>query len=506
MRISAILSWFPLGLVSGVERAFFTAEAGSHALSQDDECLADGRLSNNHCSFSALQTRKVTKSSVTIIPAAVLAGDDMGSSTNADVLADESLNDPTAVVEEQSPGDAAEAGQVTWACRSCMQNNGLRDDSSAPAPENLGAGLDQDAPDERWLGTTPVLHYALPCQSECGNTGFCESYCGAGNACCYMYDTNPPPECKRIGFYSIAHTATCVSVLGKVPTTTTTEPGPLPGPSEHVGIYRPRVQALLSPSSAPLLEFYMYRVASTANYPFENVNAGNLPGIMWYLHNEVVSQTPRKFGITRILRLKMKYRATDALLAKGMSFGVRYAYDSGRCTGPWDCDNMYDKYGYILGCNRVNDFPTKQWSGKNHYENAIWYSLPGPCNNRVFNEHDLYCRQLFPGGACHGEPSGRGDCTYSYEPAGEIHVNDLEGIKDYEWFIRVGGKEYSHNSDRGSGLSFWDGMSNPEACARRVNTARDLFRQKYPGSPDLADVPCDFNFAKFYAGEGYAHQ
>ena len=31
-----------------------------------------------------------------------------------------------------------------------------------------------------------------------------------------------------------------------------------------------------------------------------NVNAANLPGVLWYLHNEVVERTPRKFGITSL--------------------------------------------------------------------------------------------------------------------------------------------------------------------------------------------------------------
>ena len=32
-----------------------------------------------------------------------------------------------------------------------------------------------------------------------------------------------------------------------------------------------------------------------------NVNAANLPGVLWYLHNEVVERTPRKFGITNLV-------------------------------------------------------------------------------------------------------------------------------------------------------------------------------------------------------------
>ena len=65
--------------------------------------------------------------------------------------------------------------------------------------------------------------------------------------------------------------------------------------------------------------------------------------------------TPRKFGINRIVRFKVQYRAPQPLHEKGravcargfpcrgMDFGVRYAFDSGKCTGPGDCASDFDK-------------------------------------------------------------------------------------------------------------------------------------------------------------------
>lgn len=47
--------------------------------------------------------------------------------------------------------------------------------------------------------------------------------------------------------------------------------------------------SLLRPSDGKLMDFVMYRAQNDANYPLENVNAGNLEGIMWYLQNEVLS-------------------------------------------------------------------------------------------------------------------------------------------------------------------------------------------------------------------------
>jgi len=254
----------------------------------------------------------------------------------------------------------------------------------------------------------------------------------------------------------------------------------------------------------------MYRVQSDENYDPENQNVGNLAGMLWYLHNEIVwhknlqrSGTYFSTPKTRIERFRVKTRATQPLINAGMNFGVVNEFDLGKCTGPYACDN-FAKYGYTVGCETWSDhkaaFPHAQWITQNHYPRAAWYSLPGPCPSRGLKEKSDACVKAEPGGACSelDEPTGTANCTYSYTKVGEILIDELEGIANPEFFISMRGQEYNKHLDRGVGLDFWNGKHNRWACQRRVNRALQLFQNKYPDQPDLPDPTCDFNKYQFY--------
>merc|ERR1711933_472102 len=76
--------------------------------------------------------------------------------------------------------------------------------------------------------------------------------------------------------------------------------------------------------------FYVYRAQSAANYPLENINAADLAGVMWYLHNEVIPATPRKYHIDRIRRFKITVKNTHEFWnAHKRQFGAFVAYDAG---------------------------------------------------------------------------------------------------------------------------------------------------------------------------------
>eukprot|EP00434_Breviolum_minutum_P012692 symbB.v1.2.011190.t1/scaffold714.1/size170141/7 len=296
--------------------------------------------------------------------------------------------------------------------------------------------------------------------------------------------------------------------------------------------------SLNSPSNGPLLTFYMYRAVSDEVYPPLNVNMGSLAGVLWYLHHEVVIQAPRKFAITRIMRYKVQMKATAPLLNLNMNFGVRLAFDKGQATGPFVCgrenitqkdgttagvkpkfcgedgafkaswlpnmkpyksDFEYSAYGYNVGCNKLGEYPFPM--DPVYYPNAVWYTLPGLCPNNLYYNKDKACQAVQPGGYCPGMvPNGNGTCTWNYEEAGEIDLNELVGIKDYNSW-RWSHREYDPEEDKGISFSWWDGIDNVTANAERVRQAVKLFNTRYPDLPsveDLQNPPCDFDFGLFY--------
>lgn len=270
------------------------------------------------------------------------------------------------------------------------------------------------------------------------------------------------------------------------------------------GMYSPKDPKLLQHSDAPVYDFFMYRVQNDEDYEPKNQNMANLAGAMFYLHNEIIWHVPRRFNKTRIQKFRVHTKAPQPLFEKGMNFGTRVAFDLGMCTGPFNCDDWWAKYGYYVGCNNVGSFPTSQWKDTCRYAGAVWYSLPGPCPSQHYNNQSLICRGHEPGGACPPGviPTGEGNCTYSYQLVGEISLNELSGIDtDYDSFIKKGGREYNKWSDQGVLTDFWNWKWSHHVCDARVEKANEMFRKKYPDDPNEKDLPspvCDFNYGSFY--------
>mmetsp|Transcript_74219 Transcript_74219/g.187620 ORF Transcript_74219/g.187620 Transcript_74219/m.187620 type:complete len:230 (-) Transcript_74219:110-799(-) len=229
---------------------------------------------------------------------------------------------------------------------------------------------------------------------------------------------------------------------------------------------------------------------------------------MWYLHNEVVPSVPRKFGVTRILRYMVTMQNTQEFYGTyPKQFGPFVAFDSGMCTVP-NCDQTWKKLGFNLGCQPLNSSRVAYFSpftthfGGRHCapqcNDALWYSFPGPCPSKDHKGKTEECKQQMPGGRCSdisllGKPDS--ECTYYTEKAGEVRLDDLVGIKDYQnWWALEHNKEYVWETDKGVGTDFWDSRTDAKRCSERMDKLQDLFWRKYPEMPiTYGEPPCDLS-------------
>lgn len=243
----------------------------------------------------------------------------------------------------------------------------------------------------------------------------------------------------------------------------------------------------------------MYRAQSDADYALENVNAADLVGVLMYLHKEVVTTCPRKYGITRIRRFKVSVMPTRELFERERRhWGPFVAFDFGKCTVP-NCDELWEKYGYVVGSQEV------------FYGNISgrWFSLPGPCPSQDVKSKTGTCVRTAPGGSncakkndddnAHGKTSalrnlashintrlvvsGLRDCTYRAEEAGEVSIDELSGIKNYTSFCAENSLEFDKDADRGVNSRFWDGFHQTSMCRHRIHVLNEAFRKKYPHLP-----------------------
>jgi len=390
----------------------------------------------------------------------------------------------------------------------------------------------------------PVKHQLKNCLSSCdGRPGRCD-WCGSGNLCCHFGDQSDPLECRSVMYFPTKRFHTCVNPGAQLPQSSTTAQMPLTSTAEVFSTVQASAATLSStrPSTSPMLPttqqgstsaapstawtstdqalstspesptvptvstlpveaqpvpilptpstpktlmFYVYRAQGDHNFALENVNAGNVGGVLRYLHDEVVITCPRLFKINRIIRYKVAMRVTHALFDKyRWQFGPFVAFNDGKCTVP-DCPEIWEKYGYVVGCQ-------KQGTTVAHYPDGVWYSFPGPCPSQNFSHKSSHCRQQEPGGHC-ATPDGTRECSVHAEYAGQISLDDIAGIRNYNTRCSQGLLEYDSQADRGNGTSFWNGKRDLASCAKRENLLLEHFKTKYPHMPSsLPEPECDW--------------
>jgi hypothetical protein len=96
-------------------------------------------------------------------------------------------------------------------------------------------------------------------------------------------------------------------------------------------------------------------------------------------------------------------------------------------------------------------------------------------------------------GRCEGEPTGARNCTWSFEDAGFVSLEEIEATRP--------GGDNCCPSDRCT--AFWDNQFDDGATSDRVRSILDALEQKYPDMPrELGQGPCDFQREKWYPDGG----
>lgn len=336
-----------------------------------------------------------------------------------------------------------------------------------------------------------VEHAGQDCFKHCGNrSGGC-SWCGKGNACCRA-GLNDRVACSNVRFWPVVDKHTCVRPDLKPPGPVFLPPSPKKGPCSPGEVQDKQLGKCVRAALPTLMRFYMYKALSDEDYRMENTNLASITGVLMYLHDEVLTACPRKFGITRIVRylVTMKNPLTVARRALPRQFGQFVQFDNGKCIANNSvCSPLWEAHGYVVGCMPLD---TSNPNAANYDGPApVMYSLPGKCPSMEYGQKTKECMSSQPGGQC-SSPDGDVDCTWKAEPAGEIRIDDLARIADYNLFCKFGGMEYNPASDRGTGMDFWNGRRDAASCRERVARVRQLFQLKYPyWDVSLGDPPCD---------------
>lgn len=219
------------------------------------------------------------------------------------------------------------------------------------------------------------------------------------------------------------------------------------------------------------MNFFMYKVQSDEDEHDDEV-AGNtifysMEGILWYLHSQIVTKScPRNLNITRIKRFKANvFNTKEPFFEWQGQFGPYLTFEKGNCASP-ECTDTFRRYGQVVGC-----LPWSPYQGGHGYGNTTQsYSLPRA-------------------GRC-AIADGSDKCTWHLEPAGELRLDDLEGIASYERFCAAGGIEYDQSKDVGTSCTFWDAQGSEAANAGRVAKLQQRFLKLAP-RVNMPEPLCD---------------
>jgi len=325
----------------------------------------------------------------------------------------------------------------------------------------------------------------------------------------------------------------------------TTTAAPTRNPADQVQLLPPRV-GQGDPAHNPVMEIYMYRAQEfdgESPYAMENVNMADLPGVLQYIHREIIAEhtigavdrrtgearAARKYDISSILRYRFLVKNPDTLSGVSMDFNGYVTFDFGQASNRQQWDDFTDH----------GDFVGAQTQSNTHVpfnDPYYWFSLSGFCPNLPFTgaaittlcpedpatlsgtcsskeESKNFGCSASPhegmdkclcynsgsvvwGGLCGADetrsppteiqvPTGGHGCTYSYDPHPEvISVDELVGITG----------ETCRGRPCNDWLDFRENCDNPDY--RRAFTAlggikRVTYCVEYDIHPDCAQLGCD---------------
>jgi len=155
--------------------------------------------------------------------------------------------------------------------------------------------------------------------------------------------------------------------------TTTAEP--TRNPQDAVQLVAPSVGDG-DPTNNPVVELFMYRAQEfdgETPYAMENVNMADLPGVIQYIHREIIAEhtigavdrrtgearAARKYDISAILRYRFLVKNPDTLSGTSMDFNGYVTFDFGQASNrqQWSAFPFRCHYNSLPG-----ESPDTQWN------------------------------------------------------------------------------------------------------------------------------------------------
>jgi len=246
-------------------------------------------------------------------------------------------------------------------------------------------------------------------------------------------------------------------------------------------------------------------------YPLDGVNLANLPGALKYVITECIDKNTgvtdceRKNGASSIYLAKVTFQQPEEALwyfskqnpnaTTDNGMGPYLTYDAGTCAGQPDQCKLIAGNKDTPALGPYVGWKDDSTDHRNPTKDAAWWSIPGACPMKTWQDADDKCKKLEPNMVCDDPKDVDGKkCTYSYEVLGQVNIDELVGIapeyKDYKAFCEAGNVEFERydNFSMKQGLDFWKDPLNETANADRVLKLMEFYNNK-TANPNNMPLP-----------------